>query len=631
VPSLVRPPAQLTGLLEIEWRLVPLRWFGMLFVAPGLWLLHLSSDQIVAGYLILLAAAAYNLFVQLLLPRRPWLFRSGYLTTLGDGLLNAAMLALCGGFDTPLYALLYTITVASAMRYGYGPSSVLTVGFVAFDLLVGRPLGGAPDGAFFVRSSLLVFTGTLTGFLANYLRGQAHQAEAAVQVQLAQAQHAALHDRLTELPNRSLLTDLLAAALLGQAGESPAPLAVLCVDLDRFKEINNTVGHRAGDQVLQEVGRRVAQAVPATATVARVGGSEFAVLLLHADAGSATQTAEAILRALEQPLQIQDVTVDVSGSIGIALAPDHGDDAEILLRRADIALRMAEHRRGDFAIYLPGWDVHSPDRMQLAADLRCAVARDELRLHYQPIVSLRTGRIEEVEALVRWQHPRRGLIPPMQFIPLAEETGMIVPIGQWVLEEACRQAVAWRARFASAEALVMSVNLSARQLQHTDVSSDVSAVLEATGLDPRALKLEITESVAIDDADQGLTSLWLLKGVGVQLAIDDFGTGFSSLGYLKRIPADTIKIDKGFIDGLGVNPEDSAIVAAIIAFARGLGMSTTAEGVEEAEQLAHLRRMGTDRVQGYYFSKPLPAEQLETLFRQQGSLLDTPPQLLRAA
>jgi EAL domain-containing protein (putative c-di-GMP-specific phosphodiesterase class I) len=325
------------------------------------------------------------------------------------------------------------------------------------------------------------------------------------------------------------------------------------------------------------------------------------------------------------------VTVDVSASIGIALAPDHGTDADLVFRRADIAMRVAKRRRGDVAIYSPGWDVHSLDRMQLAADLRRAVERGELRLHYQPIVSLRSGAIEEVEALVRWQHPLRGLIPPAEFIPLAEDTGMIVPIGRWVLEEACRQAVVWRSHFSAAESLVMSVNLSARQFQHTDVPADVSAVLRSTGLQARALKLEITESVAVDDAEMGLASLALLKGVGVQLAIDDFGTGYSSLGCLKRIPADTLKIDKGFIDGLGINPQDSAIVAAIIAFAKGVGMSTTAEGVEEAEQLARLRELGADRVQGYYCSRPMPAEQIEALFRQPRSFLETAPARLRAA
>jgi diguanylate cyclase (GGDEF)-like protein len=624
--SLLRRPAQLTGALEIEWRLVPIRWLGILLVTPGVWLLHLPSEQLIAAYLVLAAAAAYNGFIQVVLPRRPDVFRSGYLTTLGDGMLNVAMISFADGFATPLYGLLYTVTVASAMRYGYGPSSALVIGFVALDFVSGRATSLAPDAAFLVRSSLLMLTVVMTGFVARYLRGQARQAETALEIQLVHATHAALHDRLTQLPNRAFLTDRLKEAL-----ERSAPLAVLCIDLDRFKEINDTVGHRGGDQVLQEVGRRMAGGLPSRATLARLSADEFAVLLPDADAASAADTAEVILRALEQPLQVEDVTVDVSASVGIALAPDHGSDADVVLRRADIAMRVAKHRRGDVALYAPGWDVHSPDRMQLAADLRRAVERGELRLHYQPIVSLRTGFVEEVEALVRWQHPRRGLIPPAEFIPLAEDTGTIVPIGRWVLVEACRQAVAWRAGFPAAKSLIMSVNLSPRQFQHSDVLAEVSAVLASTGLDPRALKLEVTESVAVGDAELGLASLVRLKEIGVQLAIDDFGTGYSSLGYLKRIPADTLKIDKGFIDGLGANPADSAIVAAVIAFARGVGMSTTAEGVEEPEQLALLRRLGADRVQGYIFSKPLPADQIEALFRGPRSFLGTAPRLLRAA
>jgi diguanylate cyclase (GGDEF)-like protein len=626
VVSFMRRPAHLNGPLEIEWHLITIRWLGIVCVAPSLWLLQLSAGQFLGAYAILAAGAIYNGLIQAFLPRHPGLFRSGYLTTLGDGMLDAAMIVLGGGFNTPLYALMFSTVVAAAMRYGYGPTGVVSIGFVALDYLLGRPTGPVPDGGLLIRSGFLV----LTGFLASYLREQAWRAERAVKVQLVQATHAALHDRLTGLPNRACLTDRLAAAL-GTSGPAAEPLALLCIDLDRFKEINDTVGHQCGDQVLIEVGRRLAAELPVSATLARLSADEFGVLVFGADAAASTGLAQALLRALEQPLQVQDITVDVSASIGIALAPAHGLDADLVFRRADIAMRVAKRRRGDVAVYAPGWDVHSPDRMQLAADLRRAVQRGELRLHYQPIVSLRSGLIEEVEALVRWQHPLRGLISPADFIPLAEETGLIVSIGRWVLEEACRQAVAWRAAFSVAESLVMSVNLSARQFQHTDVPADVAAVLLATGLEASALKLEITESVAVDDAELGLASLALLKTVGVQLAIDDFGTGFSSLGYLKRIPADTLKIDKGFIDGLVTDAQDAAIVAAIIAFARGVGMSTTAEGVEKLEQLLRLRQMGADRVQGYYCSRPLPAERIDALFSQPRPFFDGLPVRLRAA
>jgi diguanylate cyclase (GGDEF)-like protein len=628
VASFLRCPAQLTGPLQIEWHLITIRWLGIVLVTPSLWLLHLSPEQLVGAYATLAAGAIYNGLIQVFLPRQPALFRNGYLTTLGDGALDAAMIVLGGGFGTPLYALMFSTVVASAMRYGYGPTSLVSGGFVALDYAIGRSAGAMPDGGFLMRSGFLM----LTGLLASYLRAQAWRAEAELQVQLAQANHMVFHDRLTGLPNRAFLTDRLIASLgAGDTGPAEAPLALLCIDLDRFKEINDTVGHRHGDQVLIEVGQRMAAELPASATLARFSADEFGVLLVGADEAAATELAQKLLRALQRPLQVQDITVDVSASIGIALAPAHGTDADLVLRRADIAMRVSKRRRGDVAVYAAGWDVHSPDRMQLAADLRRAVERHELRLHYQPIVSLGSGLIEEVEALVRWQHPLRGLIPPVDFIPLAEETGLVVSIGRWVLDEACHQAVAWRSGYQVAESLVMSVNLSARQFQHAGLAADVAAVLLASGLEPAALKLEITESIAVDDAEQGLALLALLKQVGVQLAIDDFGTGFSSLGYLKQIPADTLKIDKGFIDGLVVNAQDAAIVAAIIAFARGVGMTTTAEGVEHVEQLLALRRMGADRVQGYYCSRPLPADQLEALFHTPRQFFEAAPPRLRAA
>jgi diguanylate cyclase (GGDEF)-like protein len=419
--------------------------------------------------------------------------------------------------------------------------------------------------------------------------------------------------------------------LLGAAMPGPSQLAVLFIDLDRFKEVNDTFGHGYGDLVLHETGRRLADELPDSATLAHLSGDEFAVVLPGADAEAASLTAEALLRTLDEPLQLQEITVAVSASIGIAVAPEHGDTADDLQRRADIAMYVAKSRRGDFAVYSPDQDRHSREQLELAADLRRAIDRDELRLHYQPIVSLHSGRIEEVEALVRWQHPVRGMVPPNQFIPLAEETGMILPIGRWVLEEACRQAVAWRSRYTAARELVMSVNLSARQFHYTDVPGEISAVLQQAGLQPEGLKIEITESIAMGDVEPSIAALWRLKGMGVHLAIDDFGTGYSSLGYLKRIPADTLKIDKVFIDGLGVQAEDSAIVAATIAFAHAVGLTTTAEGVEHAEQLALVRQLGADRIQGYYCSKPLPADQLADLLASDWSMHAQPPEALRAA
>jgi EAL domain-containing protein (putative c-di-GMP-specific phosphodiesterase class I) len=341
---------------------------------------------------------------------------------------------------------------------------------------------------------------------------------------------------------------------------------------------------------------------------------------------AALEEADAMARhlmvVLGEPFALEQYDVSVGASVGIAAYPDHGADPDTLLRRADVAMYVAKRSGLGRAVYAMEQDEHSRDRLELTADLKRAIEQGELRLHYQPIVSLKTGRMEEVEALVRWQHPKRGLVPPSVFIPIAEETGVIVQIGRWVLEEACRQAVIWQERYRAGRSVVMSVNISARQVHQTDFPAEVKEVLRATGMDPRSLKLEITESVAMENAERNIATLWLLKGMGIRLAIDDFGTGYSSLGYLKRFPVDTLKIDKVFVDGLGVHPEDSAVIAAIIAFAHAVGLSTTAEGVEEAGQLAHLQKLRADRIQGYFCSKPLPAEALNELLRAPSPLLE---------
>ena len=609
VTTFWKVPRDLPPALHTEWWLTAIRWLGILLMAPSIGLFQLPPDRAAAAYVVLGVAAAYNATIHACLRRRPNLLANGYVTTLGDALLNVAMVSLGGGFGTSLYFLLYTVTIASAMRYGYGPAAAVSLCFIGFDGLELHSVRAGADGPFLIRSGFLM----LTGILASYLREQARRAERALHVQLRRATHAALHDRLTGLPNRTLLAERIEEAL-----ESAGPtghVAVLFIDLDHFKEVNDTFGHRCGDQLLQEVGQRLVAELPHSATLARLSGDEFAVVLPGADATTAARIAGVILRTLAKPLQLQELSVDVSASIGIAIAPEHGTESDLLQRKADVAMYVAKSRRNDYAIYAPEQDQHSRERLELAGDLRHAVERGELYLHYQPIVSLTTGRLEEVEALVRWNHPARGSIPPSQFIPLAEETGVVLQIGRWALEEACRQAVAWRQAHHAARSLVMSVNISARQFLHAEVPDEVRAVLQRTGLDPRALKLEITESVAMADPELSIASLWVLKGMGVRLAIDDFGTGYSSLGYLKRFPADTLKIDKVFIDGLGVNHEDSAIVAAAVAFAHAVGLTTTAEGVEEPEQVEILRELGADRVQGYICARPMSAEGIEDLLR----------------
>jgi len=483
------------------------------------------------------------------------------------------------------------------------------------------PLGRAEDGL-----AVLGLTGRERNAFADHDREFFALVAERVSLALEGARRSAeltrmaFHDALTGLPNRELLAQRLEHALrLSTSCETSA--ALLFLDLDRFKEINDTFGHRYGDLVLQELGRRLAAELPAAATLARLAGDEFAVLLPDADTMEASRVAENLLRVLARTVQVHDVTLDVGASIGIAVASDQTTEADILLRQADVAMYVAKRRRGGYEVYSPDQDTHSRARLELAADLRGVIERGELRLHYQPIVSLETGRMDEVEALVRWDHPQRGLVSPAQFIPLAEETGMIIPIGRWVIEEACRQAVTWREQFISARSLTMSVNLSPRQFQHTDLPAEISEIIRITGMDPRSLKLEITESIAMADTELNIAALWLLKGMGLRLAIDDFGTGYSSLGYLKRFPVETLKIDKGFVDGLGIHPEDGAVIAAIIAFAKAVGLSTTAEGVEDAEQLARLREMGADRVQGYYCSRPVPPEKLEELLLTRDPLL----------
>jgi diguanylate cyclase (GGDEF)-like protein len=601
-------PSGLPQSATTEWRLVCIRWLGILFVLPSLSLLGLPADRLTESYAVLASAATYNLLIQHNLRVRPWLFANGYLTTVGDALLNVALITIGGGFATPLYFLLFTVTIASAMRYGYGPTAAAVLTFVSFDAAEHFGSGLGIDGPFLIRSGFLA----LTGLLASFLRDQAQKADAALQAQLRLAQHEALHDNLTGLPNRQMLARRLEEAL-GEVAHTSGALALFFINLDHMQEINDTFGHHYGHMVLQQTARRLVTLVPESATVACLAGDSFAVMLPGADGNCAAQMAARVLHAIQQPLGLNDIDVDVTARIGIALAPGHGMDADLLQRRADVASYVARTRRIDYALYSPEHDEHSRERLELASDLRRAIERGELYVVYQPIFSVSTGRMVEVEALVRWQHSTRGVISPADFVPIAEETGAIIEIGRWVLEEACSQAARWRAAFPAARSLVMNVNISARQLQHTDLVTEVKGVLEQSGLEPAGLKLELTETVAMDDPELTIASLWNLKSIGVRIAIDDFGTGYSSLSYLKRFPADTLKIDKVFIDGLGVHPEDSAIVSAAIAFAHAVGLSTTAEGVENLDQLIHVGRLGADRVQGYYFSKPLRAEELQEM------------------
>ena len=424
--------------------------------------------------------------------------------------------------------------------------------------------------------------------------------------------HLAQYDTLTGLANRNMFYEHLKRALI-QAQRIDKPLAVMFMDLDRFKNINDTLGHSAGDTVLKEVAERLRAALRAGDIIGRLGGDEFVVLLeelpepMHC-AAAAKKIVDTVARAYI----LDGQEFHVTASIGISTYPADGEDMQSLLKNADIAMyRAKELGKNNYQFYSEQMNVHSVERLALESGLRRALERDEFVLHYQPRVDIGSGRITGMEALVRWQHPSNGLIPPLQFIPLAEETGLIVDIGAWVLRAACAQNQAWRDQ--GLPPLRVAVNLSARQFAHEHLLRDVERVLRETELDPTALELEITESVVVQDPERAVTLLRALKAMGVYISIDDFGTGYSSLSYLKRFPIDSMKIDRSFIKDLPLDQDDTVITQAIIAMTHGLKLVAVAEGVETGEQLAFLRDHGCDEMQGFHFSKPLPAEQFAQL------------------
>jgi diguanylate cyclase (GGDEF)-like protein/PAS domain S-box-containing protein len=418
--------------------------------------------------------------------------------------------------------------------------------------------------------------------------------------------HQALHDGLTGLPNRVLLQDRLAQAIR-MSERDGRPFALCVIDLDRFKDVNDSLGHLAGDQLLQEVAFRLRQTLRASDTVARLGGDEFALVLPDSDAGAAMLAAEKVVEALAASLPLEGHEVAVGASCGIAVYPEHGGDAETLLRKADVAMYVAKQTRGGYALHTPDQDQTSSERLTLVGALRRAIADDELTLHYQPKVDCRTGAVAGVEALVRWQHPQQGLIPPDRFIPLAEQTGLIRPLTRWVLNAAMRQARAWHD---DGLMLSVAVNLSAHDLQDAQLAQWVSTLLARWNVDAQWLKLELTESALMCDPAQALQVLTELCELGVRIAIDDFGTGYSSLGYLKRLPAHELKIDRSFVADMAAQERDHAIVRSTIDLGHNLGLAAVAEGVEDQRTLDMLGRLGCDLAQGYFLSRPLPANQV---------------------
>ena len=451
--------------------------------------------------------------------------------------------------------------------------------------------------------------------------GQTLAAEAGMALENArlyeELRHQAFHDSLTGLANRALFQDRVAHAVVRRPGPETGLIAVLFLDLDDFKTINESLGHAGGDQLLTAVAERLKACLRASDTAARIGGDEFAILLEDLrDESEATHVAQRVIDALRPPIRIGGTAAVIATSIGIAVTAPGEDGSTELLRNADFAMYQAKHRgKGRYEVFRPSLREAVTERAALEALMRGAEERNELRLHYQPVVDLADGSIVGLEALVRWQAPGRGLLMPADFIGLAEESGLIVNIGQWVLERACRDTQGWRQRF-DLDGLSVGVNLSARQFQHPDLVAEIGAALNSSGLEPSRLILEITESVLMLTTTTTIGKLADLRRIGVRLAIDDFGTGYSSLGYLERFPVDMLKIDKTFIDGIGERGNRPVLARAIVQLGRALDLQVVAEGIEREAQAAVLRRLGCARGQGYLYARPLPAEELEPLLAQ---------------
>lgn len=430
-----------------------------------------------------------------------------------------------------------------------------------------------------------------------------------------QMAYQATHDALTQLPNMSLLRDRLGHAL-ARARRDGGSLTLLYLDIDHFKKVNEGLGRTAGDILLKAVTDRLRSCVDQEDTLARASADEFVCLLEDSHYNErGTELAQKILQAFETPFQISGHEFFITTSIGISMFPRDGEDTDLLLKNADAAMNRAKQKgRDNFQIYSQDMHVRTLERLTLEQDLRRALARNELELYYQPQVGFHEKRTVGVEALLRWRHPERGPVPPIAFIPLAEESGLIESIGEWVLRTACHQAKAWQQQ--GLPELIIGVNMSPRQFLRPAIVNEVQQILQETGLEPAYLELEITETLLMDDVESGITTMQALKKLGIRLSIDDFGTGYSSLNYLKSFPIDRLKIDKSFLVGIETNQDDLAITLAMIAMAHSMGLTVIAEGVENEAQLAFLHQNGCDEFQGYYWSQPVPAGEIPALLEK---------------
>jgi len=431
-----------------------------------------------------------------------------------------------------------------------------------------------------------------------------------------QLRHLATHDALTGLPNRVLLDDRLAQAI-AHSQRNGHLFALLMVDLDRFKLINDSLGHRAGDELLQETARRLTGVARAIDTLARSGGDEFVMILHPIDArDDAELLAQRVIEALKPTMRIAGVDIHTSPSIGIAFYPADGTTTETLIARADAAMYSAKQRgRNNAQCFAPGMDTQSQDKVRLESDLHEAIALKQFELDYQPKVDVKSGAVHSVEALIRWRHPQRGLISPNEFIPLAEDSGLIGPIGGWVVREACRQAKAWQRK--GLPQVRVAVNLSASQFRQKNLLATIRQALLDADLDPSYLEVELTESAVMTNPEESVSILEQLSKMGVLVSVDDFGTGYSSMSYLRRFPIDKLKIDRGFISEFMTRPDDASIVRAIVSLAHSLRLKVVAEGVETPDQLDFLKTLGCDQYQGFHFSTPVSAADFEELLRRQ--------------
>ena len=465
----------------------------------------------------------------------------------------------------------------------------------------------AQNGRRMIVGSLLGGIALLAAITLNAVR-IAHRITSALASSREQAQHLALHDRLTGLANRAFLAERLEEDL-ARARRDDSSLAMLCLDLDRFKQVNDTLGHPVGDALLRAVADRLRQCVRRSDTVARLGGDEFAIIQTPiASPDEAGSLAHRIVAALTEPYDLGEHRIVIGTSVGVAFAPADTTQADVLLKMADMALYRAKAEgRGTARFFKPEMDLELRERRTLELDLRRAIAMNEFELHYQPLVDVPTGTIDAMEALIRWRHPERGVVRPGEFIPIAEETGLITQIGIWVLHQACREAAAWPG------SVRVAVNLSAAEFKGMGLVGAVTSALAGSGLTPDRLELEITETALITDTDATLEVLQTLRTTGVRIVLDDFGTGYSSLNYLRKFPFDKIKIDRSFVQDIETRADCKAIVRAVTNIGDNLGIATTAEGVETIAQFDMIQAHGCNQVQGYLFSRPVPAESVAAL------------------